>query len=621
MVKYDSRSLVTGLLVGALAVGGVTLGKNFLENRFPAKMAHYFGNERVQCVDTHPDTIDLSDLTRGDILAQSIMTTPDTSRPFVGGFFYLTPNDTTSIKNGYPIFVEDQAHSTICETINSNGIIRASAGDEGEGGYVTRIDLGLPPAEALGKYFEGKSTPEISEYKTLLDKGRIPENQKERLERIQNLYEASAIRLKNLDVNYVLGPPLDIVADTESDENIMSKHDRSYGSNPDTIIQLASLYIDAMHSQDIKVIGKHYLGVGMSSTDPHKAGTAITIRDRELLERPFASLTNQLDGMMVSHLATSDALIPDSLNPEVYRHLRQDLGFEGLLITDDMYMGAIEEHYDGKEGWIEQASLDALAAGADVIILKYSTEVGSVLSTLSREVERNAGLEISVRESFERILDFKGISFTDGSDKHPEIRISGGRSIEHTRSGQEEQWVRRRVKRGESLISIMAEEDPSVAGYNDRNQLAIRDNDKWIDINREFEERNGLRPTKMRAGDVYLFPDMNNDLIVAPNSNPEKIEVQTPLESNVESLPLRVNRGDTFYGFLAGELGCSGIVDGRTGNILPITRGILQPHYQSFKDENDGVDPRKIQARKKYQFPDINGDGVVEILDEGTCFR
>ncbi len=624
MVTYDKKSLIGGLMVGTLLATTVISGRNMLEERFPAKMAHYFGNERVECVDNHASSIDLSDLTRGDILAQSIMTTPDTSKPFVGGFFYLQPKDTTSIKNGYPIFVEHQAHSTICQTVNSNGIIKAFAGDEGEGGYVTRIDMGLPPAEAIGKYFEGNLTPEILEYKSLLDGDKIPDDQNERVKRISKLYEFSAVRLRNLDIDYVLGPPLDIVLDTESDDNIMSKHDRAYSSNPDTVISLASLYIDAMHSEGIRVIGKHYLGVGLSSIDPHKAGTAITIQNRTELEKPFVQLAKKLDGIMVSHLATENPLIPDSLNPEVYRHLREDLSFEGLLITDDLYMGAVEEYYGANDRWIETASRDALVAGADVVILKYSEDVGDILSGLSREIIRNSRLETSVEASFARIMTFKGIEFTDGRNKHPNVNLSTDRTLESLRPlnpSQNNQWLRRRVKLGDSLISIIAAEDPTIATYNHNGDLAIVDNNRWELMVDEFERQNHIRPTQMQAGKVYLFPDLNGDAIIAPTTSPTPSGQTATKQTVSETFPLKVNRGDTFYGFLAAELGCQSIVDGRTGRMLPITKGPLQPYHQAFIDANDGVDPRKIKAGKTYKFPDANGNGVVEILDEGDCFR
>ncbi len=146
---------------------------------------------------------------------------------------------------------------------------------------------------------------------------------------------------------------------------------RAFSSDPATAARMVSSCIRGFHEAGMLTCAKHFPGHGDTQTDTH-LGYAETyktwdeLRNCEML--PFAAAIEQgTDFIMVAHICapnvTGDS-VPSSLNPLIMDKLRNELHFDGLIITDSLGMGAISNYYSSAE-----ASIQAIEAGADVLLL------------------------------------------------------------------------------------------------------------------------------------------------------------------------------------------------------------------------------------------------------------
>lgn len=173
--------------------------------------------------------------------------------------------------------------------------------------------------------------------------------------------EKSALLL-SLGVNVNLAPVCDVPL-SESDYI----YERSFGLDARTSSDCVRLVVGEMKSAGIGCALKHFPGYG-GSADTHK-GLAYDRRSYSDFEAsdflPFeAGVAAGADAVLVSHniVECMDAQLPASLSPEVHRILRDELGFEGVAISDDMFMDAIRQFTGG-----ENAAVQAFLAGNDLI--------------------------------------------------------------------------------------------------------------------------------------------------------------------------------------------------------------------------------------------------------------
>jgi beta-N-acetylhexosaminidase len=147
---------------------------------------------------------------------------------------------------------------------------------------------------------------------------------------------------------------------------------RTFGSDPARVATYAGAYLDGLQ-QDSQVTAtlKHYPGLGATATDPH-LGLPVLNRSRPDWERidlePYRELLDQHDvrAIMVSHemIPAVDKDYPSSLSPAIVNGvLREELGYQGVVVTDSLYMGALNAHWS-----VPQAAVLAVLAGADLII-------------------------------------------------------------------------------------------------------------------------------------------------------------------------------------------------------------------------------------------------------------
>lgn len=184
--------------------------------------------------------------------------------------------------------------------------------------------------------------------------------------------------LQSLGINVNLGPVCDIA--TQKDAFLYS---RSLGQSPALTARFVRETIAVMAENNVGTVLKHFPGYG-NNRDTHK-GIAVDNRTLEELEQydlvPFRTgIATGAGAIMMSHLKVSslDAENPASLSPEVHRYLREKMGFPGVIVTDDLAMGAITKQYGA-----EEAAVLAVLAGNDLLCsTEFESQYQAVLAAV-----------------------------------------------------------------------------------------------------------------------------------------------------------------------------------------------------------------------------------------------
>ena len=188
------------------------------------------------------------------------------------------------------------------------------------------------------------------------------------LSQVRKLYYQAGVELKRHGFNVNLGPVLDV----DDPLNLaIGRHARSFGTDSKSITKYASAFIEGFTSAGVLCTLKHFPGHGRSIGDSHREPADIsTTWSLDELE-PFRSLiqTGQAPMIMCGHLRLGS--FEPSGKPATFSRniitnlLRKDLGFDGVVITDDLDMGAITCTHNRK-----QAIIEAIAAGNDLLMIK-----------------------------------------------------------------------------------------------------------------------------------------------------------------------------------------------------------------------------------------------------------
>ncbi len=225
--------------------------------------------------------------------------------------------------------------------------------------------------------------------------------------------EKIAKELKNLGFNMDFAPVVDLNINPKNP--IIGKLERSFSNDPKTVIDNASIFIEALDSQNIITVAKHFPGHGSSLSDSHLGITDITktFQEKELL--PYYELEKQglLKVVMVGHLFNSkvDEDLPASLSSKFIQGiLRQQIGFQGVVISDDIQMGAITKNYG-----FEESLIKAINAGNNILILAnnsawvaYDDKLAEkAVNIIFEAVKQNKIPQEKIRESSERIYKLK----------------------------------------------------------------------------------------------------------------------------------------------------------------------------------------------------------------------
>jgi|GEM_PF-160548 len=210
--------------------------------------------------------------------------------------------------------------------------------------------------------------------------------------------------LAPIGFNVDFAPDADVL--TNPDNEVVAR--RSFGSDPNLVSSMAQSYAAGLESQGVLPCYKHYPGHGATTGDTH-AGYAYSDRTLEQLQAselvPFQDAVNQGAQMiMAAHIAVPNVTgdeTPASLSSTLVTDiLRNQMGYKGIVITDDMEMGAIVNSYGTPE-----ACVKAIEAGDDLLLV--STGFRESYQAVLGAVQSGRLTEARINESLQRILTVK----------------------------------------------------------------------------------------------------------------------------------------------------------------------------------------------------------------------
>ena len=262
-------------------------------------------------------------------------------------------------------------------------------GTDEEGGAVARLDErhGFPPtvsAQALGTA--------------------------NNLEATQAAAARMARTLSNNGVNLNLATVVDL--NTNPDNPIIGKLKRSFSSDPAIVSARALKFVKAHHAEKVLCALKHFPGHGSSRTDSHLGFVDVTASWPQLELEPYKALlhSGQVDMIMTAHIFNSklDPALPATLSRRVITNiLRTNLGYDGVIISDDMDMKAISEYYG-----FERAVALAVEAGVDILSFAnqfayHPDAAARAIATILALVRAGSISPARIEHSYQRIRRLK----------------------------------------------------------------------------------------------------------------------------------------------------------------------------------------------------------------------
>ena len=267
----------------------------------------------------------------------------------------------------------------INKTGKSAGLTPLFIGIDQEGGAVARMEdqlIKVPPAEELGK---------------------------EPIEQAVSLAKQSGTELKDLGFNINFAPVADLGL----------TYGRSFSTNPDEVVRYASAVGKAYDEAGLWYSYKHFPGIGKTDVDLHADTSVVPVSKETLLNedtKVFVDLIKQSKpntyAIMVSHAMYPqiDPDHPSSLSKAIITDwLRKDMGYNGVVVTDDMDMGALAKHYT-----FGDMAVQSILAGSDILLVCHEYEhMQEAYNGLIKAVKEGRISKERLDESVKRILLMK----------------------------------------------------------------------------------------------------------------------------------------------------------------------------------------------------------------------
>ncbi len=217
--------------------------------------------------------------------------------------------------------------------------------------------------------------------------------------------------LKEMGINFNYAPVLDLNVNPTSPA--IGNLERSYSANPEIVTKHAKAVLEVY--EDYQIVGslKHFPGHGSAASDSHLGMTDVskTWTEKELI--PYKNLieNDAVEVIMTAHVYNENLdTLPATLSKKIMTDiLRQQLGWEGIIISDDMHMGAIEKHFG-----LEFAIENAINAGVDIIMFSNNSKdfydakaTEKAVSIIKKLVEEGKVTEAQINTSYEKIMELK----------------------------------------------------------------------------------------------------------------------------------------------------------------------------------------------------------------------
>lgn len=215
-----------------------------------------------------------------------------------------------------------------------------------------------------------------------------------------------AEKIKTFGFNMDFAPVLDILSNPKN--TVIG--DRAFGTDPLSVAEHGIQMMKGIRDEGVIAVVKHFPGHGDTEVDSHYGLPAVT-HGMERLEGfelvPFRkALDEDADAVMVAHIVVGslDPDLPASLSgPVITGLLRDKMGFDGVVITDDMTMGAIMENFD-----IGDAAVQSILAGSDIILVCHGYDKQkAAMDALKKAVGTGTVDEARIDRSVARILRLK----------------------------------------------------------------------------------------------------------------------------------------------------------------------------------------------------------------------
>lgn len=230
------------------------------------------------------------------------------------------------------------------------------------------------------------------------------------LDYTRQVADEMAATLAAAGVNLNLAPVVDV--NVNPDNPVIGGIGRSFSSDPELVTAHATAFIEAHHAHNVLCTLKHFPGHGSSQADSHLGFVDVTNLWTRMELEPFANLIDAglADAIMTAHIFNEhwDPEHPATLSHAVLTGiLREELGYDGVVITDDMQMGAIRDFYG-----FEEAVVMSIQAGADMVAIANNTVyddaiVNRAFNALLDAVNEGSLSEARIDESVRRVQRLK----------------------------------------------------------------------------------------------------------------------------------------------------------------------------------------------------------------------
>lgn len=315
----------------------------------------------------------------------------------IGGVIYFDRNMSS------PKQVAELSNSLQQSTGNSSTQLPLMLAVDQEGGDIVRMReqvSPIPSQQKLGNY----ATPE----------------------QVYEVAKLNGAELESMGIHINFAPVLDL-STTDS---------RSFGKNPEKVYQYGGKAIQGLNDSSITGALKHFPGNGRSNIDPHVETSSVESTQLDLENSdiyPFTRIIKEMDNqkffVMVTHIKypAYDQEKPASLSHAIIEDLlREKLGYKGIVITDDLEMGAVNKYFSYKD-----MGKEALLAGADILLVchQYENQL-EVYNGIIEAVQKGEIPMERIDEAVERVLTYK-LNAIHGTVVDPEQAEKVVKSAEH----------------------------------------------------------------------------------------------------------------------------------------------------------------------------------------------
>lgn len=245
-------------------------------------------------------------------------------------------------------------------------------------------------------------------------------------------YKDMAVETSTAGFNVVFGPVVDLDHHPEAGPDapvnpVIGGLKRAYSAIPTIVAEYAEQFITAHHDQKILTSLKHFPGHGLAPTDSHIDLTDVTTTyDADIELAPYKILGKKglMDMVMTAHvmMRNLDDKHPATLSPVIIKELlrgEKGEGFDGVVISDDLFMGAIQKHYN-----LEEIVLRAIEADVDILLFSTNTAaqkginqedkkpadanlVDKIIGIVEAALQSGRLTEERIQKSYDRVIAMK----------------------------------------------------------------------------------------------------------------------------------------------------------------------------------------------------------------------